>query len=141
MAKRAREKEKLISLAQSCHWIVYQERLCEKEAVLKQKVQLRNEAIAVARKKAEEADELVNHLKLEPVIITLKDLNTRVSDIRVLSIPMSLKSAEIKSLVKKQVQVHSFIFKQGVTIFFTSNGTTKSEINSFTNCLKLLRKI
>ena len=134
------EKVKLISLAQSCRRIVYQERLCEKEAVLKQKVQLRNEAIAVARKKAEEENELVNHLKLEPVITTLKELNTRVSDIRVLSIPISLKSAEIKSLVKIQVQVRSLIFKQGVTIFFTSKGTTKSDNELLHELSQIIKK-
>ena len=82
----------------------------------------------------------MNHLKLEPVIPTLKELNTRVSNIRVLSIPISLKSAKIKSLVKKQVQVCSLIFKQGVTIFFTSKGTTKSDNELLHELSQIIKK-
>jgi ABC-type uncharacterized transport system permease subunit len=121
------QKKTLISLAQRCRQIVHQEKIQEKESLLQEKLQLRNEAMEVTKKKAQEVKELVNHLKLQPVITSLEELNTRVSNIRGLSIPMSLQSAEIKNLVKQQVQVRSLLFKQNVTIFFSSKGAMKSE--------------
>ena len=121
------QKEKLISIAQARRRIIYQEKMQEKNALLQQKVELRNEAIDVAKRKAQEVDELIDQLKMELIITSIKELNTRVSSIRELSIPASLQSAEIKSLVKKQVQIRSLLYKQGVTIFFSHKGTTKSD--------------
>ena len=121
------QKEKLISIAQARRQIIYQEKMHEKNALLQQKVELRNEAIDVAKRRAHEVDELIDQLKIKPVITSIKELNTQVNKIQGFSIPVSLQSAEIKSLVKKQVQIRSLLYKQGVTIFFSHKGTTKSD--------------
>ena len=113
----------------------------KKNALLQQKVELRNEAIDVAKRRAHEVDELIDQLKIEPVITSIKELNTQVNKIQGFSIPVSLQSAEIKSLVKNRCKfVHFYINR--VSQFFSLTKEPQSlTINSFSNCLKLSRKI
>ena len=66
-------------------------------------------------------------LKTDILITTVEDLQTREAAIVSLSLPETVKEAELKALVKRQIQLRMKVYKQkGVRVLLTDNGKEKS---------------
>lgn len=120
------QKHVLISLAQKRRKGLFEKRKQEATTLLKQKINKRIAAIKQAQLNQQKVDAIIDTLKSEKVIISLDELKERVGYIKGLSIPTSLQDAEIKSLVKKQIQMRTHIHHQSVSIFFSHHGNAKS---------------
>ena len=108
-AQGEQQKQVLISLAQTRRKAVFEERRQEAAALLKAKIDDRIVAIKQAQLNQEKVDDIIDKVKSEMVITSLDELKVRVDSIKSLSIPASLQKAEIKSLVKKQIQIRAHI--------------------------------
>ena len=124
-AQGEQQKQVLISLAQTRRKAVFEERRQEAAALLKAKIDDRIVAIKQAQLNQEKVDDIIDKVKSEMVITSLDELKVRVDSIKSLSIPASLQKAEIKSLVKKQIQIRAHIYHQSVNIFFSHHGIAK----------------
>ena len=69
----------------------------------------------------------IHKLKSDPLITTLNALNERVALVTYLSLSTSVKEAELRTLVKRQVLLRTEVFRQNTAkIFFTDKGKQKS---------------
>ena len=60
------------------------------------------------------------------LIVTVAELNRRVANITCLSIPKAVKETELKEIVKRQVMIRKYVYKQkGIAIPFTLKGKPK----------------
>lgn len=69
---------------------------------------------------------MVESLKSELLITSRNQLDEIVDGIQNLSLPNSVRSAEIRALVKKQVLIRSCVYNQQVSIFLSHQGIAKS---------------
>ena len=134
------EKQNLIALAQRRGQAVFKEKQQEKERCLNQKIKCRAEAIELAKQKHSKSDKVIEMLKLESGISSIKELKDHVEEIRSLSIPESIKIAEIKKLIKKQVQIRSYVYHQPVTIIFSHHGVVKSDAQLLQELSKIIKQ-
>ena len=134
------EKQNLIALAQRRGQAVFKEKQQEKERCLNQKIKRRAEAIELAKQKHSKSDKVIEMLKLESVISSIKELKDHVEEIRSLSIPESIKIAEIKKLIKKQAQIRSYVYHQPVTIIFSHHGVVKSDAQLLQELSKIIKQ-
>ena len=99
----------------------------EKKLLLEKKITERQKIIKKAVKKQEKYYNEIQELKSDPLIMSIDTLNQRVTNITSLSIPQSIKDAEIKSLIKRQVRLRCEVFQQKMAkIFFTEKGKSKT---------------
>ena len=121
------EKDAILTLAQSQRESIQKETEKEKHLLLEQKIAERQNTIKKAVEKQTKHYDKIENLKTDPLITSIDALNERVTMIKSLLIPESIKETEIKMLVKRQVQLRTQVFQaKGAKIVFTEKGKQKS---------------
>ena len=77
-------------------------------------------------KKRQKNAAAIEDLKTDVLITTVEDLQKRETAIVSLSLPEKLKEAELKALVKRQIQLRTKVYKQkGIQVLLTDNRKAK----------------
>ena len=106
------------------HLVIEQSRNNAKQ-LLEKKMVHRAKLIKKGREK-QKIVAAIEDLKIDILITTIEGLQKREAAIVTLSLPEKFKGAELKVLVKRQIQLHTKIYKQkGVWVLLTANGKAK----------------
>ena len=126
-AQGQQQKKTIIALAQARRELVQKETRKEKQELHEQKIAERKKIIEAAVERERKRYHIIQELKSDPLVSTVDALNQRVTMIMSLSIPQSIKEAELKTMVRRQVQLRTQVFQQKrVKIVFTVKGRPKT---------------
>ena len=106
------QTETLISLARERKKIVQEQTRTEQRELFKKKVEERKKTVEKAKKRELLLQDKIEDLKSEILITSEEELNERVENIVSLSLPQTLKGAEVKKMVQRQIQLRTSVFKQ-----------------------------
>ena len=91
------------------------------------KMKMFSRLIEKGREKGKKVAAPIDYLKTDILITTVEDLQKREAAIVSLSLPETVKEAELKVLVTRQIQLRMKVYKQkGVRVLLTDNGKGKS---------------
>lgn len=85
----------------------------------------RAELVKQGEKKREKAVAIIDDLRKSPLIATVKEFERRKRTLFSLSIPVSLKEAELRVLMKRQVQLRNKVYHQSVVLNQSESGELK----------------
>ena len=119
------QKASLISLAQARRKVIQEEAKQEASCILEKKLQKRTKALEKAKEKLIR-HEHIKDLMSDTLITSTDELDRRMASITGLSIPKVVQEAEFRRLIKRQVMLHTKVYKQkGVGIALTEKGKPK----------------
>ena len=76
-------------------------------------------------KKKEKTRAIIEDLRNTPLIVTVEEFELRKHTLFSLSLPLSLKEAELRVLIKRQVQLRNKVYLQSVVLNQSENGKMK----------------
>ena len=119
------QKHSLIALARKKRK-EHEEELKKEEVKLMEKKRIQRAALVQQGEKKREMElALVDSLKSTPLIVTVEEFDEQRQALFSLSIPSSLKEAELRVLIKRQVQLRNKVYNQSVTLKQSESGKLK----------------
>lgn len=124
------EKRKaIVALAQSQRQCFREERKEERHLLLEYKIAKRKKMVAKGVEKQMKMKNEIEKLKSDPLISSVDLLNERVAMVNSLSLPPSVKEAELRALVKRQTMLRFMVFHQKhAKVVLTERGRRKSSL-------------
>ena len=120
------QKSTLIALAQQRRHLVIEKSKNDAKQLFDKKIGHRAKLIEKGREKAKKIAAAIEDLRTDVLITTIEDLQKREAAIVSLSLPEKVQEAELKALVKRQIQLRIKVHKQkGIQLLLTVNGKAK----------------